>query len=172
MCTCPTSAALDNPSAVPALGCQLLATAGSVPEREPGLTERRANIPPSICWPSSSGILEPDRTSASAAEEDDRSVPPLFGFGSDTHRLSAAAWCLDRNSLNTGEGRREKGGVEWKGEAPRTRLSFSEWLQEGIKNCTNKKEMDFTQSLCQSLTQTQNKDDHVVRITQRDDDNE
>lgn len=70
---------------------------------------RSVNIPPSTCWPSSWGIPAPDRPSLSADEEDDRSVPPLFWFGSDKHRLSPAAWSPDRNSLNTGEGSGERG---------------------------------------------------------------
>lgn len=77
---------------------------------KPEETTRRANIPRSTCWTSNRGIPAPDRPSASAAEEDDRSVPPLFWFGSDKHRQSPAASSPDRNSLSTAEGRGEKGG--------------------------------------------------------------
>lgn len=109
MCICPTSATSGKPLAVFVLVSQLL-----VPERpglfcEPVGKERRANIPPSTCWPSNWGIPSPDRASVSAAEADDCSAPPLFWFGSDKNRLSLAAWSPDHNSLNTGEGRGEMG---------------------------------------------------------------
>lgn len=77
---------------------------------EPGETARRANIPPSTCWPSNWGIPAHDRPSVSAAEADDCSAPLLFWFGSDKHRLSPAAWSPDHNSPNTEEGRGKKWG--------------------------------------------------------------
>lgn len=77
-----------------------------------GETARRVNIPPSTCWPSNWGIPAHDRASASAAEADDCSVPLLFWFGSDKHRLSPAAWSPGHNSLSTEEG--EGTGVGWR----------------------------------------------------------
>lgn len=120
MCTCPTSATSGKPLAMFVLASQLLAavTVSMVPERpglfcEPEEMVRKANIPPSTCWPSNWGTPAPDRPSVSAAEADDCSAPPVFWFGSDKHRLSPAAWSPDHNSLNTGDGRGEKGDGCW-----------------------------------------------------------
>lgn len=90
---------------------------------------RRANIPPSICWPSNWGILAPDRPSVSVAEADDCSAPPLFLFGSEQHRLSLAAWCPDHNSPNTREGKGKKGdGCRVENEKKKSILARSCWI--------------------------------------------
>lgn len=77
-----------------------------VPERllcNLGEMVQKGNIPHSTCWLSNWGIPGIDRPSVCVAVADDCSVPPLFLFGSDKHRLSPAAWSPDHKLLNTGE---------------------------------------------------------------------